>query len=778
MRKGKLRTAKGSFLKAAIVASMLATWISIPFLTNSVSADALSDVRINATLTGPAINGSTPYGNAQYRLDEDGRRRLRVEGFPINLPEGTILEIKVNNATFVTTTVSQWGHFWVERDTENGQTVPPVSVGMPVEVLNGSTVIMTGVFGTVTPTPSPSGTPFPSPSPSGTPNGTPSPSPSGTPNGTPSPSPSVSPTGTPTGTPSPSPSPSGTPNGTPSPSPSVSPSPSPSPGNSGNLFAGLSGPTLNGVVPTGFGEYEIHSSRVELEVRVDRVALPQGTALVVVVDGTQAGTMFLEDDGEARLRLRSDNGQTVPNVVSGSTIAVRNGGSTILTGTFMGFTATPSPSPSPSGTPNGTPSPSPSGTPGATPSPSPSPSPSASPSPSPSFGRFFESHLNGNGMTPPVTTAANGEFKVQLSLDETQATLFGEFHNLSSNQTGARIETGIGTTIVIRDLGVVGGLNGNFATVTFAVTPVQVQMLRANLWTAVITSVNNPNGEIRGIFRQQSNESDFNGDGSHDLAVFRPATGSWYVQNPQGFMSIEFGGANDRIVSGDYDGDGKTDAAMFRDVNGQGVWEIKRSSDGGITTTQFGFGSDTPVRGDFDGDGRLDLAVFRTSTGVWYIQKSNGSGTIARQFGISSDKPMVADMDGDGKDDIAVFRSADGIWYWLRSSDGQFAGRQWGTSGDMPVAGDFDGDGKSDLTVFRPSNGIWYTYLTTTGGYKATQFGVSSDIPVAGNYDADGKMDIAVFRPSDGNWYILRSADNSFQMFQFGLAGDVPLMAR
>lgn len=727
-----------------MIVALLAAWVSVPFVMNSVKADGTPVILVrDAVLTSPS-GSPNPWGAAQWQLYQSGNREIEVEAEDLSFAQGTVLNAFVDGSAIGNMVVDDRQKAKLKLKTEDGQIVPVVNNGSTVEVRNGAAIVVNGVFGGGGATPTPTGTPTGTPSPS--------PSPSGTPNGTPSPSPSVTPTGTPTGTPSPSPSPSGTPNGT--------PSPSPSPGNSGDLFAGLSGPTLNGVVPTGFGEYEIHSSRVELEVRVRQINLPGGTSLGVVVDGTLAGNMTLESDGEGRLRLRSDNGQTVPNVVAGSTIEVRNGGSAILTGTFMGFSATPSPSPSPS----------PSGTPGGTPSPT--------PSPSPSFGRFFESHLNGSGMTPPVTTAANGELKVQLSLDETQATMFGEFHNLSSNQTGGRIETGIGTPITIRDLAVVGGLNGNFATATFAVTPVQVQMLRAGLWTAVITSVNNPNGEIRGSFRQQSSFSDFNGDGEHDLAVFRPATGSWYVQNPSGFTAIEFGGANDRIVSGDYDGDGKTDAAMYRDVAGQGVWEIKRSSDGGLTTTQFGLASDTPVRGDFDGDGRLDLAVFRSSTGMWYIRKSNGTGHIVTQFGNSSDKPMVSDMDGDGRDDIAVFRGSEGNWYWLRSSDGQFAGRQWGTSGDVPVAGDFDGDGKTDITVFRPSNGIWYTYLSTTGGYRATYFGLGTDVPVAGNYDGDGVTDIAVFRPSDGNWYILRSADNSFQMFQFGLNGDIPLIVR
>ena len=461
--------------------------------------------------------------------------------------------------------------------------------------------------------------------------------------------------------------------------------------------------------------------------------------------------------GEAQLRLRSDNGQNVPLIVVGSTIEIRNGGSTILSGTFGSFGT---PSPSQTGTPGNTPSPSQTGTPNGTPSGTPTP-----------FGRSFEAHLNGS-------QTANGEVKVTLSADETQATVFGEFHNLSSNQTGAIIQTTIGTPVTIRNLGIVGGRSGNFAAATFAVTAVQVQQLRAGLWSAVIMSVNNPNGEISGAFRNHSRHSDFDGDGSHDFALFRPSTGVWYSQSASGFAAIQYGKVDDRVISADYDGDGKTDAAVFRNVNGQGVWYINRSSDGGTTAVFWGLGTDIPLRGDFDGDGRADIAVYRPSNGVWYIQYLGNNTNRSTHFGIAEDLPTPADMDGDGRDDLVVFRPSQGNWYYLRSSDNQFVAVNFGLSGDIPVRGDFDGDGKADTTVFRPSTGTWYSLRSSDGGFRATQFGLNIDVPVAGNYDEDGKTDIAVFRPTDGNWYVLRSSDGAFKALHFGQTGDQPAIAR
>lgn len=771
-------TKKRSRLKNAWVLLFALAWVVLPFALNKtiVQADDLSDIRIQASLSGPAINGVTPGGFAEHRTDDGGRRRLEVQASSVNLPQGTILTVVLNNAVVGQMTVNQFSGASLSLDTNNGQNVPPASNGNPIAVMSGNTTVVSGFFGIVTATPSPSGSPNGSPSPSvsptGSPNGSPSPSPSGSPTGSPTVSPTVSPSVSPTA------SPTGSPNGSPSPSPSGSPtgspSPSPSPGNNGDLFAGLTGPTLNGVLPNGFGQYEFHSSRVELEVRVRQVNLPGGTMLNVLVNNVTAGQMFVSG-GEARLRLRSDNGQTVPVVTAGSTITIVNGAATILSGTFTGFSATPSPSPSaspsPTGSPTGSPSPSPTGSPTGSPSPSPSPSGSPSPSPSPAQGRFFEGHMSG------ATAASRGEIKIFVNTAETQAQVNGEY-NLTSPQTSMKILADIGSsTVVIYDFGTLGGTERHF-TATFAVTPQQVQVLRMGIAYIVVGSVNNPN-ELRGTIRNDSSRSaDFDGDGISDIAVFRPTDGNWYIQNSAGFSAQTFGGANDKLVSGDFDGDGRSDAAVYRSINGAGVWDIKRSSDGGQTTEQFGLASDIPVRGDFDGDGLQDLAVFRPSNGYWYVKKTSDAGYIIVQFGQNGDKPVAADLDGDGKTDIVVYRPAVGDWYWLGSRDGQFHGLHFGVNEDQPIAGDFDGDGRDDLTVYRPSTGSWYRVNSSNDQFVATQFGISTDIPVAGDYDRDGITDIAVFRKADGAWYILRSSDGAFEARFFGLNGDIPIPAQ
>ncbi len=267
---------------------------------------------------------------------------------------------------------------------------------------------------------------------------------------------------------------------------------------------------------------------------------------------------------------------------------------------------------------------------------------------------------------------------------------------------------------------------------------------------------------------QTRSRNNFDSDNKADISVYRPSSGTWFLQRSQsGFTSVQFGLSTDKIVPGDYDGDGKTDIAVYRG----GTWFLQRST-AGFTSIQFGLPDDIPVPADFDGDCKTDLAVYRPSSGTWYVLNGTTGQYTSQQWGVSTDKPVTGDYDGDGRADYAVFRPSNGTWYLLRSRDG-FAGVQWGEETDKPVVGDYDGDGKSDYAVYRPSNGTWYL-LRSRDGFASAQFGEATDLPVPSDYDGDTKTDVAVYRPSSGTWFLLKSTEG-FASVQFGDPTDRPV---
>ncbi len=261
-----------------------------------------------------------------------------------------------------------------------------------------------------------------------------------------------------------------------------------------------------------------------------------------------------------------------------------------------------------------------------------------------------------------------------------------------------------------------------------------------------------------------------------DLAVWRPANGTWYVLGGPGSAETyqPFGLNGDIPVPGDFDGDGKTDFSIFRPSDSN--WYVY-SSGGVFSQVRFGLSGDIPAPADFDGDGKTDLAVFRPSNGYWYILRSGNQGYSEGQFGITGDVPAPADYDGDGKADLAVWRSSDSKFYSLRSSNGAYEETPMNQTG-TPVPGDYDGDGRSDFALFNSSTANWYIRQSTTATITTTQWGNASDTPVQNDYDGDGKVDIAVWRNSNANWYIRQSAsNNSLRQVQWGISGDIPVPA-
>lgn len=135
----------------------------------------------------------------------------------------------------------------------------------------------------------------------------------------------------------------------------------------------------------------------------------------------------------------------------------------------------------------------------------------------------------------------------------------------------------------------------------------------------------------------------------------------------------------------DFDGDGTADLSVFRPS--QGLWFVLNSGSGTVSITQFGLDGDIPIDADFDGDRRNDIAVFRPSSGTWFVMNSSNGNTSAVQFGLAGDKPVAGDYDKDGRSDIAVWRPSIGDYFVIKSSNGQATEVHWGSPGDIPIAG-------------------------------------------------------------------------------------------
>ncbi|HMP89954.1 MAG TPA: hypothetical protein PJ991_07125 [Kiritimatiellia bacterium] len=257
--------------------------------------------------------------------------------------------------------------------------------------------------------------------------------------------------------------------------------------------------------------------------------------------------------------------------------------------------------------------------------------------------------------------------------------------------------------------------------------------------------------------------NDYNGDEVSDLAVFRPATGQWYIRpvapGPNIVFGFSWGGAGMIPVVGDFNGDGFGDLAVFNPPNGR--WYIRDIRNNATIAWNVSWGASDmiPVPGDYDGDTLSDLAMYQQSTGNWYIRRVANGPALAWgvNWGGPGFVPVPGDYDGDGVYDLAVYRPATGQWY-IRKLNGQIIrfGTSWGTSAMIPVPGDYDGDGYFDLAMYHQSAGVWHILSGRTLGVLGMNiaWGGVGMVPTSGDYNGDGRYDLPLYQESTGNWFI------------------------
>lgn len=255
----------------ALAVSLTLVGLSMITVMASGSSGATVVTKIEAEFAGASLNGMVPKGEAEFVVFSDGQRKFEATISNVNLPDGTTLNVFVDQTKVGTITVmGLLGELKLE--TKDGQTVPEINSRTRVVFSDlGGLTIVAGSFSNI-----------------------------------------------------------------PAPGASPSPTPSPNPNGETRLESRLAGAPIGGLTPKGDAKFLTRTDgRRKLNVEVEKVNLPAGTVLNVLIDNAKVGEITLNAMLENELELDTEKGTPVPAVATLSTVVVTNAqGATILSGTF------------------------------------------------------------------------------------------------------------------------------------------------------------------------------------------------------------------------------------------------------------------------------------------------------------------------------------------------------------------------------------------------------------------------------------------------------------
>ena len=178
---------------------------------------------------------------------------------------------------------------------------------------------------------------------------------------------------------------------------------------------------------------------------------------------------------------------------------------------------------------------------------------------------------------------------------------------------------------------------------------------------------------------------------------------------------------------GDWNGDGSTDDGIFRPVTG--TWYLDTTRTGQVSSAfQFGKNGDIPVVGDWNGDGRYRLPAYSARQPEPGILIPPGQDRSVPHSSLVKTEmcPWLVTGTAMGVR-MPGIPPGTGAWYLDTTRTGQVSSAfQFGKNGDVPVVGDWNSDGRYRYRSIPPGN--WYL-VSGYYQYWCSEF----DLPVRKN---------------------------------------------